>query len=69
MLKINRFRFRSYFISRVGIGNLFGFLVLSYAKNYSLEVYLFTYVIIMGFVLTEVINLFGLMMVFKILYG
>ena len=40
-----------------GIGNVFGLLVLAYSKNPSLEVQLFTYVI-MGFALTEAIALF-----------
>ena len=51
-----------------GIGNVFGSLVLAYAKNPSLEGQLFTYAI-MGFALTEAIALFGLMMAFLILYG
>ncbi len=54
--------------SGVGIGYVFGSLMLSYSRNPSLEGKLFTYAM-MGFALTEAIALFGLMMAFLILYG
>ena len=54
--------------SGVGIGYVFGSLILGYSKNPSLEKQLFTYAIL-GFALTEAIALFGLMMAFLILYG
>ena len=51
-----------------GIGQVFGSLILAYARNPNLEQKLFTYAIL-GFALTEAIALFGLMMSFLILYG
>ena len=52
----------------VGIGTIFGSLVLAIAKNPDATDKLFTYAVI-GFALTEAIALFGLMMGFLILYG
>ena len=54
--------------SGVGIGYVFGSLMLAYARNPSLQGTLFTYAMV-GFALTEAIALFGLMMAFLILYG
>jgi len=52
----------------VGIGVVFGSLVVSVARNPSLVKQLFTYTLL-GFALTEAIALFGLMMAFLILFG
>lgn len=52
----------------VGIGVVFGSLVVSVARNPSLVKQLFTYTLL-GFALTEAIALFGLMMAFLILSG
>jgi len=52
----------------VGIGVVFGSLVVSIARNPSLLKQLFTYALL-GFALTEAIALFGLMMAFLILFG
>jgi F-type H+-transporting ATPase subunit c len=52
----------------VGIGVVFGSLVLGCARNPSLVKQLFTYTLL-GFALTEAIALFGLMMAFLILFG
>ena len=52
----------------VGIGTIFGALVMAIAKNPDATDKLFTYAVI-GFALTEAIALFGLMMGFLILYG
>lgn len=52
----------------IGIGYVFGSLILGFSKNPSLEKQLFTYAI-MGFALTEVIALMGLMMAFLILFS
>lgn len=54
--------------SGVGIGIVFGALVLGYARNPLLNKQLFTYTIL-GFALTEAIALFGLMITFIILFG
>jgi len=54
--------------SGVGIGIVFGSLVIGLARNPSLNKQLFTYAIL-GFALTEAIALFGLMMAFLILYS
>ena len=54
--------------SGVGIGYVFGSLMIAYSRNPSLEAKLFTYALI-GFALSEAIALFGLMMAFLILYG
>ena len=52
--------------SGVGIGIVFGCLVVGLARNPSLNKQLFTYAIL-GFALTEAIALFGLMITFLIL--
>jgi len=52
----------------IGIGTVFGALVISIARNPSLLKQLFTYALL-GFALTEAIALFGLMMAFLILFG
>ena len=52
----------------VGIGVVFGSLVVSIARNPSLLKQLFTYALL-GFALTEAIALFGLMMAFLIPFG
>lgn len=54
--------------SGVGIGIVFGALVLGTARNPGLNKQLFTYTIL-GFALTEAIALFGLMITFIILFG
>jgi F-type H+-transporting ATPase subunit c len=52
----------------VGIGTVFGALILGLARNPSMGQQLFVYAIL-GFALTEAIALFGLMMAFLILFG
>ena len=52
----------------VGIGVVFGALILGVARNPSLRGQLFSYAIL-GFALTEAIALFALMMAFLILFG
>jgi len=52
----------------LGIGVVFGSLVLGTARNPSANKQLFTYAIL-GFALTEAIALFGLMVAFIILFG
>jgi F-type H+-transporting ATPase subunit c len=52
----------------VGIGVVFGCLLLSVSYNSNKEQTLFAYAIL-GFALTEAIALFGLMMAFLILFG
>lgn len=54
--------------SGVGIGIVFGCLVLGVSRNQKLESQLFVYAIL-GFALTEAIALFGLMMAFIILFS
>lgn len=54
--------------SGVGIGIVFGALVLGVSRNPSLTNQLFGYAML-GFALTEAIALFGLMMAFLILYA
>ena len=54
--------------SGVGIGAVFGALLLAVSRNPSLEKQLFAYAIL-GFALTEAIALFGLMITFIILFG
>lgn len=54
--------------SGVGIGVVFGALVLGTARNPSLNKQLYTYALL-GFALTEAIALFGLMITFIILFG
>lgn len=52
----------------VGIGNVFGSLLVGLSRNPQIEKTLFSYAIL-GFALTEAIALFGLMMAFLILFG
>ena len=52
----------------VGIGVVFGALILGVARNPSLRGQLFSYAIL-GFALFEAIALFGLMVTFLILFG
>jgi F-type H+-transporting ATPase subunit c len=52
----------------IGVGVVFGSLVLAIARNPSLLKTLFTYAIL-GFALTEALALFGLMMSFLIMFG
>lgn len=52
----------------VGIGSVFGSLVIGISRNPSLQQEL-TRTAILGFALTEAIALFGLMMAFLILFG
>lgn len=54
--------------SGLGIGVVFGSLVLGTARNPAVHKQLFTYTIL-GFALTEAIALFGLMITFIILFG
>jgi len=54
--------------SGVGIGVVFGSLLVSLSRNPSLDKQLFAYAIL-GFALTEAIALFGLMITFIILFG
>lgn len=54
--------------SGLGIGVVFGSLVLGTARNPSVNKQLFTYAIL-GFALTEAIALFGLMVTFIILFA
>jgi len=50
-----------------GIGTVFASLISSVARNPSMNKQLFSYAIL-GFALTEAVGLFGLMIVFLILY-
>jgi F-type H+-transporting ATPase subunit c len=52
----------------IGIGVVFGSLLLSYSRNPSLEKQLLVYAVL-GFALSEATALFGLMMAFLILFG
>lgn len=54
--------------SGVGIGVVFGSLLVSLSRNPALDKQLFAYAIL-GFALTEAIALFGLMITFIILFG
>jgi F-type H+-transporting ATPase subunit c len=54
--------------SAVGIGIIFGCLVLGTSRNPSVKNQLFSYTIL-GFALCEAICLFGLMMAFLLLYA
>lgn len=54
--------------SGVGIGTVFGALILGFSRNPTAGKQLFIYAIL-GFALTEAIALFGLMMAFLILFG
>ena len=52
----------------VGIGIVFGSLILGLSRNPKMEKQMFKYAIL-GFALCEAIALFGLMMAFMILFG
>lgn len=52
----------------VGVGVVFGSLIMALSRNPSLIKLLFTYTVL-GFALTEAIALFGLMMSFLILFA
>ncbi len=52
----------------VGIGSVFGALLLASARNFEQKDELFQ-IAILGFALTEAIALFGLMITFLILFG
>lgn len=54
--------------SGVGIGTIFGALVIAYSRNPNLKKDLFIYAL-MGFALTEAIALFALMVAFLLLFG
>jgi F-type H+-transporting ATPase subunit c len=54
--------------SGVGIGTVFGSLIIGLSRNPAIGKQLFVYAIL-GFALTEAIALFGLMMSFLILFG
>lgn len=54
--------------SGVGIGYVFGSLIVGTAENPELSKLLFTYAVL-GFALTEAIALFGLMITFMILFS
>jgi len=54
--------------SGAGIGTVFAGLITGYARNPSLKQQLFTYAI-MGFALSEAIDLFALMIAFLLLYA
>nr|YP_232812.1 ATP synthase F0 subunit 9 [Tethya actinia]AAP59071.1 ATP synthase F0 subunit A6L [Tethya actinia] len=54
--------------SGVGIGTVFGNLIIGYARNPSLKQQLFTYAIL-GFAISEAMGLFCLMITFLILFG
>jgi len=54
--------------SGVGIGTIFGSLIIATARNPNIDNKIFSYAIL-GFALTEAIALFGLMMAFLILFG
>nr|CAD7581450.1 unnamed protein product [Timema californicum] len=53
---------------RMGIGVVFGSLILGYARNPTLKQQLFSYAII-GFALTEAMGLFCLMMAFIMMFA
>lgn len=55
-------------ISGAGIGNVFGALVVGYARNPSLKQALFSYAIL-GFALSEAMGLFCIMVAFMILFA
>jgi F-type H+-transporting ATPase subunit c len=52
----------------VGVGNIFGFLILGVAVNPVVEDNL-TQIAVLGFALTEALALFSLMMAFLIMFG
>merc|ERR1711936_381252 len=54
--------------SGVGIGSVFGSLIIGYARNPSLKQQLFSYAIL-GFALSEAMGLFCLMMAFLLLFA
>merc|ERR1712222_151732 len=54
--------------SGAGIGNVFGSLIIGYARNPSLKQQLFSYAIL-GFALSEAMGLFCLMVAFLILFA
>jgi len=54
--------------SGAGIGNVFGSLIIGYARNPSLKQQLFSYAIL-GFALSEAMGLFCLMMAFLLLFA
>jgi len=54
--------------SGAGIGNVFGSLVIAYARNPSMKQQLFSYAIL-GFALSEAMGLFCLMMAFMLLFA
>ena len=54
--------------SGAGIGIIFGGFLIAFSRNPGKESKLFSYALL-GFALTEAIALFGLMIVFLILYG
>jgi F-type H+-transporting ATPase subunit c len=54
--------------SGIGIGLIFGALLIAFSRNPSARTDLFNYAII-GFALTEAIALFGLMMAFILLFA
>ena len=63
------FRRNFFFIfTGAGIGNVFGSLVIGYARNPSLKASMFSYAIL-GFALSEAMGLFCLMMSFLILFA
>ena len=56
------------FISGVGVGLIFGSLIIGYARNPSLKQQVFSYAIL-GFALSEAMGLFCLMIAFLILFA
>jgi F-type H+-transporting ATPase subunit c len=60
-------RIKSDFVC-LGIGTVFGSLVVAYARNPSLKQQLFSYAIL-GFALSEAMGLFCLMMAFMLLFA
>ena len=54
--------------SGVGIGTVFGSLIMGYARNPSLKGQLFTYAIL-GFALSEAVALFALMIAFLLYFS
>lgn len=54
--------------SGIGIGAVFGCLIIGYARNPSLKQQLFSYAIL-GFALSEAMGLFCLMIAFLMLFG
>lgn len=56
------------FNAGIGIGAVFGCLIIGYARNPSLKQQLFSYAIL-GFALSEAMGLFSLMIAFLMLFG